>query len=123
MATLRIEVVTSTDGSGDSYSRYEEEIDEEERYFCASCEVGYEEDQTETVYECGSCGTTFTRADSADGDSNRCPDCNKFGAKSGERACSECGETVELTTCAECSRCDAWVGLSELAGHFADCRG
>jgi hypothetical protein len=44
------------------------------------------------LYECGSCGTRFTREGSADGEGHRCPDCGKFGAKLEDHCCPECDE-------------------------------
>lgn len=65
-------------------------------YRCASCGeefTGEGADQGQgPLYECGECGSPFTRDGSADGDSNRCPDCNKFGGKLADLACPECGE-------------------------------
>ena len=46
----------------------------------------------EPLYECSDCGAKYTRENSADGGSNRCPDCNKFGAKLTDHGCRECGE-------------------------------
>lgn len=63
---------------------------------CASCEVEFTDADADQgqggLYECGECGSTFSRGNSADGDSNRCPDCNRFGAKLADLACPECGE-------------------------------
>jgi DNA-directed RNA polymerase subunit RPC12/RpoP len=63
---------------------------------CVSCGAeltNAEADQGQgPLYDCGSCGSTFSRARSANRDSNRCPDCNHFGAKVAELACAECGE-------------------------------
>jgi len=65
-------------------------------WLCADCGAEYTDDGADQgqgpLYECGDCGTRFTRDGSADGDSNRCPDCNRFGAKAADLACSECGE-------------------------------
>ena len=49
------------------------------------------DDLLQTLYECGECGTRYTQDASADGDSNRCPDCNRFGARVGD-ACPACCE-------------------------------
>ena len=63
---------------------------------CEGCEAEFTDEDADQgqgpLYECGECGTQFTRDNSADGDSNRCPDCNKFGAKMADLACPECGE-------------------------------
>jgi len=58
---------------------------------CQACEHQFNDgDEGGPLYECSSCGTEFTREDSADGDSNRCPNCNKFGAKVADLTCPEC---------------------------------
>lgn len=64
-------------------------------YRCSDCDGEYSEEDADQgqgpLYECGECGTRFTRDDSADGNSNRCPDCNRFAAKVADLACPECG--------------------------------
>lgn len=62
---------------------------------CPSCEAVFEESELQNTYNCTACGTEFTRGDSADGDSNRCPDCNKFAALSDNKACPECEDVHE----------------------------
>ena len=42
------------------------------------------------LYECGSCGATYSLAGSADAESNRCPECNRFGRKLAELSCPAC---------------------------------
>jgi len=63
---------------------------------CASCGAEFAGDGADqgqgSVYECGGCGARYNREGSADGASNRCPDCGHFGAKLAELACPECGE-------------------------------
>lgn len=64
---------------------------------CESCTaVCMPEDAGPAVYECGGCGA-FNRDQSADGDSSRCPSCNKFAGKLHDRSCPECeiGELEE----------------------------
>lgn len=62
-------------------------------WYCPSCEKGWEDsDELEPIYECGSCGSIFNRDNSADGGSNRCPDCNKFAAKLYDHGCPDCGD-------------------------------
>ena len=61
---------------------------------CASCgeefrDGGADQDQG-PLYECGSCGATFSLAGSTDGESNRCPECNRFGRKLAELSCPAC---------------------------------
>lgn len=58
---------------------------------CGSCDHLFDADDAGgPVYECGRCGTSFAREDSADGDSSRCPNCNIFSAKVADLACPEC---------------------------------
>lgn len=64
-------------------------VEAEEVEVCPGCDTVNEGDKL-ALYECGDCGTTFTRDNSADGSSNRCPDCNKFAASTGNSA-GECG--------------------------------
>lgn len=59
---------------------------------CPDCDNFSEPGETLTLYECGNCGTVFTQDGSADGASNRCPDCNKFAAKKTDDGCPECEE-------------------------------
>jgi DNA-directed RNA polymerase subunit RPC12/RpoP len=66
------------------------------------------------LYECGSCGTRFTRDNSADGVSHRCPDCNKFGSKVGDgEVCPQC-ETEELDNrdVQRCVECELIIGAN-----------
>ena len=60
-------------------------------YECQACEHQFNDgDEGGPLYECSRCGTTYTRDESADGDSNRCPNCNIFGAKVADLTCPEC---------------------------------
>jgi len=60
-------------------------------YECQSCEHQFNDgDEGGPLYECSRCGQSYTREDSADGDSNRCPNCNIFGAKVADLTCPEC---------------------------------
>lgn len=65
---------------------------------CDECDHEVEEAELEEqpLYECDSCSSNFTRDNSADGCSHRCPECNKFGRKISDYACPECNEG-ELT--------------------------
>jgi hypothetical protein len=62
---------------------------------CPSCDATFEPSELLPCYECGDCGTVFTKDDSADGCSHTCPDCHKFAAKSEQMACPECSDTTE----------------------------
>jgi hypothetical protein len=60
---------------------------------CPDCtEIFPEDEELLAIYEC--C-TEYTREGSADGESNRCPICNKFGSKTGSYALP-CGCGVPL---------------------------
>lgn len=82
------------------------DIEEFNGFVCYSCEEHIAgEDVSSPLYECGNCGTQFTRDTSAN-DNHQCPDCNKFGSKVADQGCPECNEG-ELTEfegwfCADC---------------------
>jgi hypothetical protein len=118
MALLEIKVLDGEDRQ--VLSLHEVSIDEVDKWWCEECEKGFEKEDTEPKYECQSCGE-FTRSGSADGDSNRCPECNKFGAATGEMVCLECGGDTDIETCGVCPNCDEWIALSVLAGHVIEC--
>lgn len=61
----------------------------ETKHLCPECEQLFDLDELITVYECGSCGETFSQDDSADGISNRCPNDNKFSAKLSDECCPD----------------------------------
>lgn len=66
-----------------------------------------------TLYECGECGTVFDRENSADGNSQKCPDCNKLAAKLTAHGCPDCQEE---DGCKEVMAVDAdgeWVVISD----------
>jgi DNA-directed RNA polymerase subunit RPC12/RpoP len=62
---------------------------------CTECSAEFTDDAAGdgqgALYECGDCGP-FSRGTSADGDSNRCPQCGHFGSKLADLACPECNE-------------------------------
>ena len=68
-------------------------------WWCPDCDEGVVDqgeapwDIDSPLYECV-CGTVYNRWYSADGESHRCPDCNKFGAKVADFACELCGESA-----------------------------
>ncbi len=74
-------------------------------FYCKTCEEVRDEGDLTKKYECSSCGEEFTRENSADGDSNRCPQCNKFGAIQSENVCNDCEEECEETETQECGEC------------------
>ena len=88
---------------------------------CSSCEWASESDEDcENKYECGSCGTEFLRSESSDGDSNRCPNCNKFGAVL-YTACPECGDEVGPGDVIVCPACDEFVNVEHVDIHYRSC--
>jgi len=63
------------------------------RLTCDSCgETFNDGSDAEPIYECADCGERFTSENSADGEGNRCPSCNKFGCKVTDVGCPSCGE-------------------------------
>lgn len=90
-------------------------------YKCESCAGIAAAREEEPLYECSDCGNYFLHSDSADGDSHRCPNDNKFARKVADSACSlcqageadeievlkcdVCGEYVEDLEITECPRC------------------
>ena len=80
-----------------------------EGHTCPGCERVFSPDsETESGYECDNCGTQFTRTNSADGSSHRCPDCNKFAHKSDTPFCPDCEEPLEEATLAQ-NAAGEWV--------------
>ncbi len=67
-------------------------------YRCLECEQVSVEAADSALYECSRCGEVFTRETSADGESNRCAQCNIFGGKLADLGCAECnaGEVEEV---------------------------
>lgn len=78
-------------------------------YVCQECGEESDDFLEEPLYECGSCGTVFTRSNSADGDSHRCPDCGKMSSRisqHSEGVCEQCEQgVVEEESRFECDYC------------------
>jgi hypothetical protein len=93
-------------------------------FLCEYCDALSDESAGCPLYDCESCGSRFNRDDSADGDSSRCPTCNKFSAKTADDSCAECGSgPVDEVTLAMCPICEDWVIRDEIAKHIMDgCR-
>jgi len=87
-------------------------------WWCEGCAEAVEASDLEPKYECGSCGSEYSRSMSADGDSHRCPDCNKFGSKVSEEACPNCGEDCQEQEMGLCAEHDQ---LYEIGGACPDC--
>jgi DNA-directed RNA polymerase subunit RPC12/RpoP len=101
--------VKYVDASGNEAPSFDS-LDITDIYVCADgCDPTADEPEG-GLYECGGCGTTFVRSGSADGGSNRCPDCNKFAAKIADYGCDQCesGE-VERVDGFVCPNCDEAV--------------
>jgi DNA-directed RNA polymerase subunit RPC12/RpoP len=98
-------------------------LDVESGFGCTSCDWAAEDDaDCEPKYECGSCGTEFLRSESSDGDSNRCPDCNKFGSKL-YLACPECEDETQTMDIVHCPICDDPLQPSYAQDHVWTCGG
>jgi len=83
------------------------QIETIQAYKCVEC-LEISEKAGERLYECRDCGTLFTRANSADGMSHRCPDCNRFSSKVADQSCLDCQEgEVEKITAYKCPVCAA----------------
>jgi DNA-directed RNA polymerase subunit RPC12/RpoP len=82
--------------------------------WCPECDRIVEE--TEPIYECGSCYGTFSRSNSADGMGHNCPECYKWGHKISDLGCPDCGEEAEEKEGGECPYCKQTIlkeGISE----------
>jgi DNA-directed RNA polymerase subunit RPC12/RpoP len=77
-------------------------------YICEDCETVLDEEPEGPAYECGSCGETFSREMTENGD-HRCPQCNKFGGKAGDYGCPECGGQMEAVEGVKCPHCEKVV--------------
>jgi len=78
-------------------------------YGCSGCGYAQEEEPEDPIYECGSCGMEFSRSESEDGGSNRCPSCYKFSAKTGTFQCPQCVDVLyECDDCEVCPQCEEW---------------
>ncbi|MGR3295848.1 MAG: hypothetical protein ACUZ8A_06440 [Candidatus Bathyanammoxibius sp.] len=90
-------------------------------YKCTDCGDIAAESSEEVLYECGNCGP-FTRSNSDDGDSNRCPQCHKFGAKVADEACESCQAAgVEEIDAYHCTECNSYFEEPD-DGECPDCK-
>ena len=67
----------------------------EDAYKCRDCDYLSVDKPESPLFECHACGDRFDRDTSADADSNRCPSCNKLGARVADYACPECMGVVD----------------------------
>lgn len=98
------------------------DLDVQDAFRCLECEHISTETMGEPLYECGSCSSRFTKSSSADGGSNRCPDCGAFAAKELDDVCVECeeGEPVPVEVVV-CPTCLDYVELDGLERHLETC--
>lgn len=97
-------------------------IELEPGFACSSCEwASTDDDELEKSYECGNCGTQFRHSESMDGESTRCPDCNRFSAVLYEATCPECGEEANAMSVADCPQCGETIKPEDLQDHMQDC--
>src|SRR6266498_3785859 len=89
-------------------------------WMCEDCEESFEYAPESPLYECAECGVRFTHEGSADGDSHRCPECNKFAAKIADFGCPQCGDgEVEPFDGHQCPGCDeVFINISDLMEHW-----
>jgi Zn-finger nucleic acid-binding protein len=86
-------------------------------YKCESCEEISESFEDEPLYECNGCGNRFTRSNSADGDSSRCPTCQKFSGKVSDTVCEKCGEgEVTEIEAMHCTICGSYFEAKDIEG-------
>lgn len=71
------------------------ETEKDTKLVCPSCNEVFDNIDTESLYECAECGNCFTRSNSADGYSHKCPICNKFSSKVSDFGCPYCNEELE----------------------------
>jgi len=91
------------------------DLKQEGKWYCEGCEGFFDEDDLEKVYECNSCGETFKREDSADGDSNKCPSCSKFSSISIENGCPDCDDQdCEKVQAYHCEKCFTYFKVDEV---------
>ena len=89
-------------------------------WHCDECDA-YSEETGGNLYECGECGEMFTRANSAN-DNHQCQSCSRFGSRTGEQGCVECGEApVEQVPASECTDCGEIVEDTDEQGLCDDC--
>lgn len=72
---------------------------------CSGCTQPFDpKEEVETLYECGNCSNVFGKS-SGEGNGNRCTDCGKFAAASGQTH-EGCNESVEDATPGfQCGQC------------------
>ena len=89
-ASGRVACFAGTLDAVDATDQFVAGLVEHEGHRCPSCEDLLDPADAEVaVYECGMCGPF--RSD----ESNRCPQCNKFGSKTASTSCPNCEEAFE----------------------------
>ena len=86
-------------------------------YRCTECHE-VQDESTGPIYECSECGDAFTREESIDGMSHRCPDCGRFGAKQASDSIDcGCNAEAEEVLAYQCEACDTLVLEDEAEEH------
>ena len=84
----------------------------EKVWYCPSCEEVTKEPVT--LYRCNECGTTFSRENSADGNSYRCPDCNKVASELTAHGCPDCEEGNECEEVMAVEADGEWIIIEDM---------
>lgn len=84
-------------------------VEPEEMYRCESCGEFWSEDDLDTIYECSTCGE-FARSEN---DSNKCPQCGKWGSKQAGDVCSDCQEETKACLAVKCPDCSRYTTVEE----------
>lgn len=82
-------------------------------YRCTECREIQEESHG-PVYECGGCGTTFSKEDEG---THQCPDCRRFASKLADDSLECCNAEAEEIMAYSCEDCDALVPENEAKAH------
>lgn len=115
-------IVRETNDNGETVETCIAECNVVEGFRCEECEEVFEETAGVPLYECNECGTIYSKNESADGNSHRCPDCSKFGSKIADDCCALCEEgAVEEIVAAQCPGCQEWYDVSKYADHVRQC--
>jgi DNA-directed RNA polymerase subunit RPC12/RpoP len=86
------------------------DLTESKSWACPECSATQDDEpDTDTIYECGNCGNSFSREQNEG--TNLCPDCrHRAATREKGPVCPECGGGImEEQTCDGCPDCD-WKG-------------
>ncbi len=84
----------------------------EKVWYCATCEEVTKEPVT--LYQCNECGTTFSRENSADGNSHMCPDCNTVASELTTHGCPDCEEGDECEEVMAVEADGEWIIIEDM---------